>query len=69
MPGMNPDYRKRLLGILADLDQMATDAADVQPRERDADTRAMENDLRRLISKLRAKVEGKLERGAKGTIE
>jgi hypothetical protein len=64
MFSMNPDYRTKLLAILAKLDQIQRDADNILANPIDAENGAMAEELRELIVEMQAKVEEKLERGA-----
>jgi hypothetical protein len=65
MLGMNFEYRKALLNIRARLDQIETDANAILAAPADADNLPLAEELRKLIVEMQAKVEEKLERGAK----
>jgi len=56
------DYRQRLLVILAQLDQLTSEAELILAEPGDADNGAMAEELRELLVVMQAKVEAKLEK-------
>jgi hypothetical protein len=61
---MNPEYRQKLLAVLAQLDQLVTDANAVLADPGDAGIYARMEDIREQLVETRAQVEEKLDRPA-----
>lgn len=57
---MNATYRQQLLGILARLDQLTTEADAILAAPADEDVGVMAEDLREFLVEMPAKVEEKL---------
>jgi hypothetical protein len=62
MDSSNPEYREKLLGVLARLDQLVTDADVVLTGPGDAEIYARMEDIRKHVVEMRARVEAKLDR-------
>jgi hypothetical protein len=59
---MNPEYREKLLAVLAKLDQLVTDADSVLAGPGDVEIYASMEDIREHLVEMRARVEAKLDR-------
>jgi len=59
--GMQADYRKSLLGVLARLDQLSTESDAILADPGDVENGAMAEELRELLVDMRAKVDAKLD--------
>lgn len=59
---MNPEYRERLLSILAHFDQLATETDAILGDSVDASNIPLAEELRELLADARAEVEAKLDR-------
>ena len=60
---MKPEYRQKLLAVLAHLDQLTTDADIILADPGDVENAALAEELRELLVDMRAEVEAKLEAG------
>jgi hypothetical protein len=64
MLAMNPEYRQKLLALIARLDQVQSDAEKILAEPIDAENGAMAKDLHLLIVEMRMNIKEKLEREA-----
>jgi hypothetical protein len=62
---MNPEYREKLLGALAKLGQLVSDADAVLAGPGDVEFYAWLEDIREQLVEMRARVEAKLDRLAR----